>query len=69
MSPWLFAALAMAAMLLAMSPAPVMAITMLLEMTLNSSLLLPLIRVTAAATLLAFRFKVGVNYPLVNTHC
>jgi chloride channel protein, CIC family len=67
-SPWLFAALGMAAMLSAMSRAPVMAIIMLLEMTLNSSLLLPLMLVTTVATLLATRCNVGVNYPLVNTH-
>lgn len=67
-SPWLFAAIGMAAVLAAMSQAPLMAILMVLEMTMNSSLLLPLMLACGIATLVAFRFQKGVSYSLVSTH-
>ncbi len=67
-SPWLFAAIGMASVLAAMSQAPLMAILMVLEMTMNSSLLLPLMLASSIATLVAFRFQKGVSYSLVSTH-
>ena len=65
---WLYAALGMAAVLAAISQAPLMAILMVTEMTLNSSLLFPLMIASVLATMVAYRLQSAVTYPLISTH-
>ncbi|WP_338111568.1 chloride channel protein [Rosenbergiella australiborealis] len=67
-SPWLFAAIGMAAVLSAISQAPLMAILMVMEMTLNSSLLLPLMIACVVATMIANQCHSSSTYPLIGTH-
>ncbi len=67
-SPWLYAAIGMAAVLAAISQAPLMAILMVMEMTLNSSLLLPLMIAGVLATMVAYQCRSPITYPLVGAH-
>lgn len=67
-SPWLFAAIGMAAVLAAISQAPLMAILMVMEMTLNSSLLLPLMIACVIAAMITYHYQAPITYPLVATH-
>lgn len=67
-SPWLLAVLGMAAVLAAISQAPLMAMLMVLEMTLNSSLLFPLMIVTVLASMVTWWLQSPLTYPLVNHH-
>ena len=67
-SPWLFAAIGMAAVLAALSQAPLMAILMVMEMTLNSSLLFPLMIACVIATMVTYRCHSPTTYPLIGTH-
>jgi Chloride channel protein EriC len=67
-SPWLFAAIGMAAMLSAISQAPLMAILMVMEMTLNSSLLFPLMIACVVATMVTYQCHSPTTYPLIGTH-
>lgn len=67
-SPWLFAAIGMAAVLSAISQAPLMAILMVMEMTLNSSLLFPLMIACVVATMVTYQCHSPTTYPLIGTH-
>lgn len=67
-SPWLYAAIGMAAVLAAISQAPLMAILMVMEMTLNSSLLLPSMIACVLAAMVAYQCHSPTTYPLVGTH-
>lgn len=64
----LYAALGMSAMLAATSHAPLMSIMMAFEMTLNSSLLFPLMLATAISYVVASTFKAAGTYPVLNRH-
>ncbi|MDR3430302.1 MAG: chloride channel protein [Rouxiella aceris] len=64
----LYAAIGMSALLAATSRAPLMSIMMAFEMTLNSSLLFPLMLATAIAYVVASRFKVSGTYPVLSRH-
>jgi len=58
----------MSALLAATSHAPLMSIMMAFEMTLNSSLLFPLMLATAISYVVASRLKVGGTYPVLARH-
>ncbi|WP_114193407.1 chloride channel protein [Edaphovirga cremea] len=62
----LYAAIGMSALLAATSHAPLMSIMMAFEMTLNSSLLFPLMLATALSYVVASRFKSTGTYPVLN---
>ncbi|WP_426785902.1 chloride channel protein (plasmid) [Rahnella variigena] len=64
----LYAAIGMSALLAATSHAPLMSIMMAFEMTLNSSLLFPLMLATAISYVVASRLKVGGTYPVLARH-
>ncbi|MFZ4835247.1 chloride channel protein [Rouxiella sp. Mn2063] len=61
----LYAAIGMSALLAATSHAPLMSIMMAFEMTLNSSLLFPLMLATAISYMVASRFKSSGTYPVL----
>jgi CIC family chloride channel protein len=61
----LYAAIGMSALLAATSHAPLMSIMMAFEMTLNSSLLFPLMLATAISYVVASRFKASGTYPVL----
>ncbi|MGC6387147.1 chloride channel protein [Ewingella sp. S1.OA.A_B6] len=64
----LYAAIGMSALLAATSHAPLMSIMMAFEMTLNSSLLFPLMLATAISYVVASRLKTGGTYPVLSRH-
>lgn len=64
----LFAVIGMGAVLAAVSQAPLMAILMMLEMTLNSSLLFPVMLATSLASLMAYQLHSSGTYPVVSRH-
>ncbi|RPD99318.1 Cl- channel voltage-gated family protein [Candidatus Pantoea deserta] len=64
----LYAAIGMAAMLAAVSQAPLMAILMVLEMTLNSSLLFPVTIAAVLASMVVYRLQSASTYPVVGNH-
>ncbi|WP_045046724.1 chloride channel protein [Rouxiella chamberiensis] len=61
----LYAAIGMSALLAATSHAPLMSIMMAFEMTLNSSLLFPLMLATAISYVVASRFRASGTYPVL----
>lgn len=63
-----FAAVGMGAVLSSVSQAPLMAMLMVLEMTLNSSLLFPTMIACVLASMLAYRLQSGSTYSVVNSH-
>lgn len=64
----MYAAIGMSALLAATSHAPLMSIMMAFEMTLNSSLLFPLMLATAISYVVASRLKTGGTYPVLSRH-
>ncbi|WP_067703992.1 MULTISPECIES: chloride channel protein [unclassified Erwinia] len=66
--PVVFAAVGMGAVLASVSQAPLMAMLMVLEMTLNSSLLFPTMIACVLATMTAYRLQVNSTYPVVKNH-
>ncbi len=64
----LYAAIGMSALLAATSHAPLMSIMMAFEMTLNSSLLFPLMLATAISYFVASRFNASGTYPVLTRH-
>jgi CIC family chloride channel protein len=64
----LYAAIGMSALLAATSHAPLMSIMMAFEMTLNSSLLFPLMLATAISYVVASRLKAAGTYPVLARH-
>lgn len=64
----LYAAIGMAAVLAAVSQAPLMAMLMLLEMTLNSSLLFPIMIASVLASMVVYRLQSSSTYPVVSSH-
>jgi len=64
----LYAAIGMAAVLASVSQAPLMAIIMVLEMTLNSSLLFPLMIAAVLAAMTVYRLQSTSTYPVVSQH-
>ncbi|MFU9137085.1 chloride channel protein [Erwinia tasmaniensis] len=66
--PVIFAAVGMGAVLASVSQAPLMAMLMVLEMTLNSSLLFPTMIACVLATMTAYRLQVTSTYPVVKNH-
>lgn len=63
-----FAAVGMGAVLSSVSQAPLMAMLMVLEMTLNSSLLFPTMIACVLASMLAYRLQSSSTYSVVNSH-
>lgn len=63
-----FAAVGMGAVLASVSQAPLMAMLMVLEMTLNSSLLFPLMIATVLASMVVYRLQSASTYPVVSHH-
>ena len=63
-----FAAVGMGAVLSAVSQAPLMAILMVLEMTLNSSLLFPTMIACVLASMTVYRLHSGSTYPVIKNH-
>ena len=64
----LYAAVGMAAVLAAVSQAPLMAMLMVLEMTLNSSLLFPIMIASVLASMVVYRLQSTSTYPVVSNH-
>ncbi|PKH22557.1 Cl- channel voltage-gated family protein [Enterobacterales bacterium CwR94] len=64
----LYAAIGMSAVLAAVSQAPLMAMLMVLEMTLNSSLLFPIMIASALAAMTVYRLQSSSTYPVVSDH-
>ena len=64
----LFAAVGMGAVLAAVSQAPLMAILMVLEMTLNSSVLFPVMLACVLSSMVAYRLRSGGTYPMIKQH-
>jgi len=64
----LYAAIGMAAVLAAVSQAPLMAMLMVLEMTLNSSLLFPIMIASVLASMVVYRLQSSSTYPVVSSH-
>lgn len=64
----IFAAVGMGAMLASVSQAPLMAMLMVLEMTLNSSLLFPTMIACALASMTVYRLQSGSTYPVIKHH-
>lgn len=63
-----FAAIGMGALLAAVSQAPLMAMLMVLEMTLNSSLLFPAMIASVLASMTVYRLHSGSTYAVVSSH-
>lgn len=63
-----FAAVGMGAVLASVSQAPLMAMLMVLEMTLNSSLLFPTMIACVLATMTVYRLQSGSTYPVIKNH-
>ncbi len=63
-----FAAVGMGAVLSSVSQAPLMAMLMVLEMTLNSSLLFPTMIACVLAAMIAYRLQSGSTYPAIAGH-
>ncbi|WP_017801347.1 chloride channel protein [Winslowiella toletana] len=64
----LYAAIGMAAVLASVSQAPLMAIIMVLEMTLNSSLLFPVMIAAVLASMMVYRLQSASTYPVISHH-
>ena len=64
----LYAAIGMAAVLAAVSQAPLMAMLMVLEMTLNSSLLFPIMIASVLSSMVVYRLQSASTYPVVSNH-
>jgi CIC family chloride channel protein len=64
----LYAAIGMGAVLASVSHAPLMAMLMVFEMTLNSSLLFPVMLSTVIASIISYHFKQTGTYPTVERH-
>lgn len=64
----IFAAVGMGAVLASVSQAPLMAILMVLEMTLNSSLLFPTMIACVLASMTAYRLQANSTYPVMKNH-
>ncbi|MFS2221205.1 chloride channel protein [Pantoea sp. B65] len=64
----LYAAIGMAAVLASVSQAPLMAILMVLEMTLNSSLLFPVMIAAVLASMVVYRLQSASTYPVISHH-
>jgi CIC family chloride channel protein len=64
----LYAAIGMAAVLAAVSQAPLMSMLMVLEMTLNSSLLFPIMIASVLASMVVYRLQSSSTYPVVSSH-
>lgn len=64
----IFAAVGMGAMLASVSQAPLMAMLMVLEMTLNSSLLFPAMIASVLASMTVYRLQSGSTYPVIKNH-
>ncbi|WP_288497132.1 chloride channel protein [uncultured Erwinia sp.] len=63
-----FAAVGMGAVLASVSQAPLMAMLMVLEMTLNSSLLFPAMIACVLASMTVYRLHSTSTYPVMNNH-
>ena len=63
-----FAAIGMGAVLAAVSQAPLMAMLMVLEMTLNSSLLFPSMIACVLASMIAYQLQSAGSYPVIGRH-
>lgn len=63
-----FAAVGMGAVLSSVSQAPLMAMLMVLEMTLNSSLLFPTMIACVLASMTVYRLQSGSTYPVIKNH-
>jgi len=63
-----FAAVGMGAVLSSVSQAPLMAMLMVLEMTLNSSLLFPAMIACVLASMTVYRLHSGSTYPVIKNH-
>lgn len=64
----IFAAVGMGAVLASVSQAPLMAMLMVLEMTLNSSLLFPTMIASVLASMTVYRLQSGSTYPVIKNH-
>ena len=64
----LYAAIGMAAVLAAVSQAPLMSMLMVLEMTLNSSLLFPIMIASVLASMVVYRLQSSSTYSVVSSH-
>lgn len=64
----IFAAVGMGAVLASVSQAPLMAILMVLEMTLNSSLLFPTMIACALAFMVVYQLQSNSTYPVIKNH-
>ncbi len=63
-----FAAVGMGAVLASVSQAPLMAMLMVLEMTLNSSLLFPTMIACVLASMTVYRLQSSSTYPVIKNH-
>jgi len=64
----IFAAVGMGAVLASVSQAPLMAILIVLEMTLNSSLLFPTMIACVLASMTTYRLQANSTYPVMKNH-
>lgn len=64
----IFAAVGMGAVLASVSQAPLMAMLMVLEMTLNSSLLFPTMIACVLASMTVYRLQSSSTYPVIGNH-
>jgi len=64
----IFAAVGMGAVLASVSQAPLMAMLMVLEMTLNSSLLFPTMIACALAFMVVYQLQSNSTYPVIKNH-
>lgn len=64
----IFAAVGMGAVLASVSQAPLMAMLMVLEMTLNSSLLFPTMIACVLASMTVYRLQSSSTYPVIKNH-
>ncbi|WP_034918780.1 chloride channel protein [Erwinia sp. 9145] len=64
----IFAAVGMGAVLASVSQAPLMAMLMVLEMTLNSSLLFPAMIACVLASMTVYRLHANSTYPVIKNH-
>lgn len=64
----IFAAVGMGAVLASVSQAPLMAMLMVLEMTLNSSLLFPTMIACVLASMTVYRLQSNSTYPVIKNH-
>jgi len=67
-NPVIFAAVGMGAVLASVSQAPLMAMLMVLEMTLNSSLLFPTMIACALAFMVVYQLHSSSTYPVIKNH-